>query len=132
MNKGEKELDITTCSEAELYFDIDALGYAQWRQNHDSTVRRIPTFEAEKKTLTSLLKAAVAQTARFGVATPLNEDGSASKEYWQWYDWWYKWQHGMAEEEWQQVDTALLDPEKRTNIKPPGDWRTERRCRSSD
>ena len=83
------------CTEQHLFCCIYSLGGVLWQMNHDLADGRLEsTSEIDdwlinaQNTLADL----VSKTNRFDVKKPLNENKSATQEYWTWYykmkKWW--------------------------------------------
>ncbi len=73
----------------------------------------------------------VFETRRFGVEVPenckdalTNADGSDS-EFSQWFHWWDKFVHRLAQEDWERLAKMHEDGEDTTSLQPPGTWKVD-------
>ena len=97
--EAEKEIKEfgETCTEVELYFQIDAIGAFIWRMRHDMSHGRIPEKDCEAvledvKKMSERQQILVEYVKRFDVPYEMVEvDGPFGKglrpceDYWKWY-----------------------------------------------
>lgn len=111
-SKDEKA--ITSLNEVELYFLIDSWGAFIWRMNHEMSHGRIETKDhvgvnADIDRVRAKQAEAVQELTRVGVEQPLDENGTPTEAYWEWYRRWNVWHKGMANDAWVLVKAALKD-----------------------
>jgi hypothetical protein len=115
-----EENNVNTCCEYILYSIIQSLGGIRWRIAHDAADGRIPDDQNVSRSLEELtekLEAAVDQTARFGVETPVRPEGQANQSYWLWYRKWNDWVESLSDDEFNRLD-AVIESDLGDHISP--------------
>jgi hypothetical protein len=130
--------------EIQLYILIDMLGGQLFYVQHDDADRRLPK-ELDvlnvMETLQEKIQYAVAQTTRFGVKSPMEENKVATPEYWAWFRWWKGYVDSLDPEQslalgeiFETIDQVISGKEegsledevaKLAEYRPAGDWKTQ-------
>jgi hypothetical protein len=101
-----------TDPEIQVYFAIQVIGGFVWRMEHDMADGRIP--EADHPAIDADIVIArgeqlklVRSLTRFGLTTPIEEQGAPTKEYWAWYKKWNNYVENLSNEQFDELDKAL-------------------------
>ena len=113
MSDNEIKKEMTEMNEVELYFLIEGAGGFIWRMNHEMSHGRIPEesiagVNRDIENVRQQQLEAIKELPRIGIAKPLEENGTATPEYWTWYRKWNAWHHNMTDDQWNAVNASLM------------------------
>lgn len=114
--------------EVVVYNTINGIGGFIFYMEHDMADDRIPkedwpAINAVIAVAREEIKKLVESLTRFGVTTPLNANGRATAEYWQWFRWWDAYAKSLSNAEYDLLQTEITNGADLSKWRPQGDWK---------
>lgn len=120
----EMKTKIDEFNEHTAYFFIDTIGGFIWRINHDAGHGRLDITPEMQKDLENMHEQqvyCVQQLTKFGV-DPESAKDRPNGDYWKWFEHWHSWQHGMSDEQWNEVNSKMGRNEDISHLLPKNKW----------